>query len=247
MGASTIDLSAIALCAFDLDGTLYKYTPAYIEALNKVQGKIVSALSKGALSEAEAEALCVRSYREHATPWHLPEEVLKRAGIEGVDKHVLHAAYHAGIVIDHIEPLPDLRAAFGRAAAAGVQSAVATHSHIVFAERMLDRLNIRDAFDAGHIVTLEQVGHRMKHEDEAMFLETMRRTGVAAPGILFIEDTLPNLEKAKQTGLKTAYIHWGEPLKALPVYVDIQAETPALLLDLVTAAKTAPGGRGFLP
>lgn len=222
-------LSSIDLCAFDMDGTLYKYTPAYIAGLWDVQARVVVELANHTLTIDEAFALCRESFAATANSWRGPARKL------GIPESVIHDAYHRGIEIDHIEGLPELRDAFTGLHAGNLGIGVITHSHLHFTERVLKKLGVHDLIPTAHIVTLEQVGYREKHDDAAMFTEILDRTGADAARMLVIEDSVKNLAQARTLGAKTAYIHWGEPLAALPGHIDLQFETPVEAIRAITA------------
>lgn len=63
--------------------------------------------------------------------------------------------------------------------------------------RTLDRLNVRDWFDA--IVTAEDTARHKPEPD--VFLEAARRLGVAAPQCVVFEDTDIGLEAARRAGM----------------------------------------------
>lgn len=215
-----VDLSGIDLCAFDMDGTLYKYSPDYLAVLYLAQATVVMNLSQGRLTIEAAKAMCRESYQTIGSGWTLPARYL------GISDRDIHVAYHESINTDLIEPLPLLRESFHDASAAGIAMGVITHSHMHFCNRVLQKLTIRDALPDHHIVTLEQVDYREKHVDRAMFDEIAARTRVAPDRMLVIEDSIKNLFLAKAMGAKTAYVHWGVPLETLPDHVDIQLESP---------------------
>lgn len=233
LAMQAVDLSDIDLCAFDMDGTLYKYSPDYLAVLHIAQSTVVMNMSQGRLTMEAARAMCSESYQTLGSGWTLPAQFL------GISDRDIHVAYHESINTDLIEPLPMLRESFCDAAQNGLALGIITHSHMHFCDRVLQKLTIRDALPDNHIVTLEQVDYREKQNDKAMFEEICMRSGIAPERMLVIEDSIKNLFLAKAMGAKTAYVNWGTPLETLPGHVDIQLESPIDANQQVIAARKA--------
>lgn len=229
----TLDLSDIDMVAFDLDGTLYEYTEANLKSHREGNAAAVLRLSNETLTFEQAYDLCAKSYVETGSSWTYPEREL------GLCPRTLHVIAHQGISHDHIEPLPELRAAFMDAAATGLKNIIATHSHFDFARPALNKLTIGDQIADEDIVTLEKVDEtikRQKHIDPAFFDYIIDRYRINPSKILFAEDSLPNLVQAKKSGMRTAFMHWGtHRLDTLPDYIDQQFETPVELLRSIAA------------
>lgn len=233
MAKNLIDIfAAVRLLAFDQDGTLYKYNAPMVSGWHRTQGQVISDLSRGTISPDEGLIMARDSYNELKNPWLLAARRLF------IDPKLFHDAFHVLADDAHIEPLPELKDAFTRAGEAGLTSAVISHSHRCFIDRVLDnRLGIGTFIAPQHRISLEQVGFMEKHVDRAMFDEVGTRTGIAAEHTLVVEDTLHNLPIPKTMGSVTAYIHWGKPLATMPAYVDAQFETPVIAMNAITHAK----------
>ncbi len=224
-----MDLSKIRAGFFDVDGTLYPYTEAFLKSLRAEQAKVLVDLVQGRIDLQEALRICLESYQKHGNSYTTPAEQF------GFCPRRLHEEFHASHSVDHIETQPELKEAFRRAAGQGIQMVALTHSHMNFAARALSKLEITDFFSM--ILSLERANFLAKHVDPHMFEAALAFARIAPEEAMMAEDTLANLEMAHRLGIHTAYIHWGTPLDTLPSYVDVQYETPVFLLDALTAAK----------
>jgi len=229
----TLDLSRIALGAFDMDGTLYEYIEGFTGALRSAQAAELVKISQGKVTHEAAIAQCTHLYQTQGSIWN------GLSSLYGTTVAHIHKLFHEAAPVTFVEPTSGLRDSFIAAAQTGFVSAVITHSDMNYTARVLAKLDISDQFDPRHIITLEQVDFREKDKDDAMFMEVNRRTGIPAAQTIVAEDTIRNMVRAKDMGKATAYIHWGRPLDVLPSHVDCQFPTPAALLRAVADARKA--------
>jgi HAD superfamily hydrolase (TIGR01509 family) len=125
-----------------------------------------------------------------------------------------------------IEPMPGLHAAVDRLAGAGLPLAVASSGTRAYVDHVLERLEVRAAFDA--VVSGEDV-HRAKPDPEIYLLAAERLH--ADPGdCVAIEDTTHGIAAARGAGMRAVAVT--HPLNAT---LDLTA-ADAVVTDLAAAA-----------
>ena len=125
-----------------------------------------------------------------------------------------------------IEPMPGLHAAVDRLAGAGLPLAVASSGTRAYVDHVLERLEVRAAFDA--VVSSEDV-HRAKPDPEIYLLAAERLH--ADPGdCVAIEDTTHGIAAARGAGMRAVAVT--HPLNAT---LDLTAAA-AVVTDLAAAA-----------
>lgn len=224
-------LKPVSAIAFDMDGTLYAYSQQMVNNLRRAQADVLIEETGGRLTIEEATEICAQSYYQLRNGWELPAKKL------GLDGHRLHQLFHARAAVDDIQPLVDLPVAFAEAAKANITLAVITHSHSDFTARALAHMQLAAHIAPAHVLTVEQVGYREKHNDPEMLLEIQRRTNIPFDEIMMVEDTMENMVFAHDLGMRTAFIHWGKPKDSLPHYVEFQHETPVITTRMATQTR----------
>jgi len=87
----------------------------------------------------------------------------------------------------------------------------------------LDRLGILPFFEPNAILGLDQVGFVKKAESTKPLRIVLELMGACPECTYFVEDTLPNLERASEIkGLHCIYINHGKPLDTPPPFVSNQ-------------------------
>ncbi|NMC74951.1 MAG: HAD family hydrolase [Geobacteraceae bacterium] len=92
----------------------------------------------------------------------------------------------------------------------------------------LEKLGIVSFFDPEAVLGLDQVGFVKKAESTKPLREVLERLKADPEHTCFVEDTLPNLERAAEIrGLHCIYINQGKPLDTVPSFVSKQFRGPA--------------------
>ncbi|MCB0996215.1 MAG: HAD hydrolase-like protein [Acidimicrobiales bacterium] len=178
---------------FDLDGTIVDNTPGIFHSL------------------AVGFAAVGREAPEDLRPFVGPplQEVFASVGLDEAQVAAAVAAfraeYSAGAMLDFVV-YDGVAEALRCLAAAGVVCAVATSKPEPFAEAILGRADLLDAFVAVVGATLD--GTRRHKLD--VVTETLRRTGVAAgPDVAMVGDRSHDLDAARTCGLSGYGVRWG--------------------------------------
>jgi HAD superfamily hydrolase (TIGR01509 family) len=131
------------------------------------------------------------------------------------------------LLSEGVEPMPGLHAAVDRLAAAGLPLAVATSGTRAYVDHVLDRLEVRSAFDA--VVSGEDVQHGKP--DPEIYLLAAERLGADPGGCVAIEDTTHGIASARAAGMRAVAVT--HPLNAT---LDLSA-ADAVVPDLAAAAE----------
>ncbi len=193
-------LRDIKTIIWDLDNTLYPYTEEQIEHWH--EATVRAAIDLGAPITLEAGLHQARqSFAEHNYSSKIFVDTY------GLCPRKMHAGLHpysnekilpvCMLTQESFEALPNVR------------HVVLTHAHRNWAERVLRHLGLRDFFEDDLIMGLEDYGYEEKHASNRGILQSLDQTGCNPEHALFAEDTLRNLERAKATGIQTAYVHHG--------------------------------------
>jgi putative hydrolase of the HAD superfamily len=186
-----VDLRHIDIWLFDLDNTLY---PPDAEFMSLIEGRMTAFVARRTgLPPAEAFALQKRYLAEHGTTL---------AGLmahHGVDPEAFLNEVH-DVSTDGLTPDPDLRAALQRLPG---RRLVFTNGDERHAGRVLDRLEIRDQFEAVfHIAMADYV----PKPNPATFARMMAAHQVDPWVTAFFEDSERNLQPAADLGMTTVLV-----------------------------------------
>lgn len=202
---------------FDLDNTLYPARDLYDEIGVRMTNYISRTLS---LDPAEAHEIQERYFHDYGAT---VVGLVRHHGIDARDFLLdVHTADHSVLSAD-----PELRALIARLPGRRI---IFTNGGGGHAERVLDKLNLADLFDA--VLDIESCGLAPKPQRES-YDRVLAATGISAHGAMLIEDTLRNLEPAHEMGFTTALVGLVHP-EPRPAYVDHWApDAKALLQDLL--------------
>lgn len=104
-------------------------------------------------------------------------------------------------------------------------------------------------FEGNALIGYAEAGFVSKADSTRPLKMTMDLLGAKPQETVFLEDSLPNLKKAKELDERICTVHvcYGRPQACLPDYVDIQVERPYVLMTQAAALHspaslyTAPG------
>lgn len=184
---------SIQAMIFDLDNTLY---PASSGLIGQVEQRIHEfVIHHLGLDETAAQAMCKHYYATYGTTLR---------GLQTHHPHVEPEAYldyiHNVGIEQCLEPQPELAAALAQLP---VRKIIWTNSVTEYAERVLDRLAIRDQFEL-----LLDVRYFNLHgkPDPAAYTHVLELLGVPGHAAIMVEDSLLNLPPAKTLGMTTILV-----------------------------------------
>lgn len=128
------------------------------------------------------------------------------------------ALYREIVAQSDIAPLPGAAAWLERLHAAGVPCAVASSTHRLNIEAVLDRIGLKDAFR--EIISADDVEHGKPNPE--VFAKAAERLGVAPDRCVVFEDAHVGIEAAHAAGMKVVAVattHPPEELKAADLVV----------------------------
>jgi putative hydrolase of the HAD superfamily len=192
---------------WDLDGTLYPFTPEFIRSCNLAAAKAAQILGANITYE-QAVDLAVRSEDEHGYSLHgfIHEHRLSYES--------LHHPFHEHIDDMLISPCVDTAQMLRKIS---IPQVIATNASRTWANRVLNRLNIADIFAPHHIIAMEDVNYIPKARAPDAFQKAVDIMGVPPQNILVVEDMSRNLKTAKSLGMVTMLI---SPAPSSENYID---------------------------
>lgn len=217
---------------WDLDGTLYRYSPACQDIF--ARATVHAALHCGV--PCLSEDIFRQAWALSST--HTLVEAWQRN--YSIDKNKFHDAFfdHPDVVAVAL-PQPDI--AESLEGIAQDSHAILTHASKRWAKRMLVHLGLSRFFREDLIFGLENVGFDYKHDSTEPFEQVARALGLSPERIVMVEDSPGNLLYAHKLGMATALIHHGRPLDPLPSHVHVQHETAA---DFIASLVPPQCGKG---
>jgi len=203
---------------FDLDNTLYDAGEG-LQWLGDVRIRQWIEARLG-LSEEEADALRVRTWRQYGTT---------ARGLEA-EYGLAQAPFYEETIgqIDpreHIRPDPELAAMLEQLTA---DCYVFTNAPAVYAERVLDALGVRERFRG--IFDIEHSGWHCKPEPEA-YRRVLERLGLAPWEVGFVEDNPRNLPPAVELGMYTVLLDNDEGEEQADLRIATVTDLAAALRD----------------
>ena len=214
---------------WDLDNTLYKFTPTQIDGWNETAAHYV--LEKGLdIDFHTARDLAVRGYNEHRNSTHF---FVHEHGFNAQDIHIgVNERICETIVLPCIET-PDLM----RQLPQSTKHVILTFAIQSWAQRVLRHSKLYEFFDDTMILGAEDYNFEDKAHSPLGIKTALDVSGAKAQNALFVEDTLVNLKTAKtHTGVQTAYLHHDRPFEKKDIeFVDIIARDTPDLLRILTA------------
>lgn len=177
---------------FDMDGLLIDSEPFWREAEIIEFAKVGIHLTE----EITMQTMGLRVnevvdywYKQH--PWDLTENPLQTVGNRIVD-HVIRFVNSEG---KPLEGVSDILAFFANKS---VKLALASSSDMHLIDAILDKLKIKDRFEAIHSAQFEQNGK----PHPAVFLTTAERLGISPQDCLVLEDSVNGVIAAKAARMK---------------------------------------------
>lgn len=193
-------LSHVDTWIFDLDNTLYPGRCNLFAQVDRRMGEFIGRTL--GLDPVAARALQKRYFREHGTTLR---GLMLVDGIAPYD----YLDYVHDIDLTPVLPDPALKDAL---AALGGRMLVYTNGSTAHAERVLDRLGVRGAFEA--IVDIVDAEYLCK-PDPVAYGRMVARYGVTPAAAAMVEDIARNLEPAHALGMTTVWLRgendWGAP------------------------------------
>lgn len=195
---------------FDVDNTLYRYTPeiiqefrsAYCAAVREMFGGRLDALDDGYLF-----LLGNRSLRE------MGDSCAIFAALEGGNHRALHQRFHEHMQGHHVQPTPALREQIELLSNSGIALHAYSDSHRDWAQRILQKLELSNAFTYDNILTRDQLPcFGSKHETANGFKQLLQQHRLQPHEMLMVDDTNEYLRHAKNLGLVTVLIAHGKEL-----------------------------------
>lgn len=187
-------LAHIDAWLFDLDNTLYPASAKLFDQIDQRMGGYVQRLL--GLDPNAARKVQKAMFHEHG---------MTLAGLmadHGVDPHEFLAHVH-DIDMGVVEDAPAIRDALGRLPG---RKFVFTNADAAYAEKVLARLGLEDAFDALH--DIHALGYVPKPAPAA-YAHVCAAHGIDPGRALFVEDMARNLAPAKAIGMTTVWIDNG--------------------------------------
>ena len=200
---------------FDMDGVLVDSEPVH----ERANAEYLAGLGV-TLDQALSDDMMGRRVRE------LTDAIAGRLGLPPGRVFSDREAIFWRLLDEGLEPMPGLHAAVDRLAGAGLPLAVASSGTRAYVDHVLERLEVRAAFDA--VVSGEDV-HRAKPDPE-IYLLAAERLHADPDDCVAIEDTTHGIAAARGAGMRAVAVT--HPLNAT---IDLTA-ADAVVTDLAAAA-----------
>jgi phosphoglycolate phosphatase-like HAD superfamily hydrolase len=251
MFIGNVDFSGIKAVIWDFDGVFYSYdclpNKGFIDLCVRANVKAVQELIPD-LSADKASLLALESYAKfHDCVSAFLPEALNRGLDSDEFKVALYERYHEKkfeLVSTEqpriIAPNHELISLFYNVQDKGIKQGLLTHSCPVrWAKRALERMELLSFFDEDHILGLSDFDFRNKGVSAYALALMMERLDVSPRQVLFVEDSLSNLQVAKSSypDITTALI--SKPAQSILPDVDFSASIPAGVIKQLSG-NTAP-------
>jgi putative hydrolase of the HAD superfamily len=219
----TSDLTHVDVWLFDLDNTLY---PVEAEFMGLIETKMTAFVARQTgLPRDEAYALQKRYLSEHGTTL---------AGLmahHGIDPEAFLDEVH-DVPLDGLRPDPRMRAALQRLTG---RRLIFTNGDARHADRVLERLNIADQFEAVfHIASNDYI----PKPNPATFDRMVREHAIDPTVTAFFEDSVKNLAPAAALGMTTVLVG-PHAAKARADFIDHRTDNLASFLLAARIKETA--------
>ena len=220
--AATMDLAHIDTWLFDLDNTLYPPSAGLFAHIDVKMGQFIQRLL--GVDPVEARRVQKRFFHEHGTTLR---GLMNEHGVE------------PGEFLDYVHDIdmdtlgPDLRLVRAMERLPG-RKLIFTNADTAYAQRVLARLGLGDAFGAIHCI--HGMDYRPK-PDPVAYAILIERYGIDPTRALFVEDMARNLEPAKALGMTTVWVDNGSESGghgACADYIDLRIADTSAWLDSLT-------------
>lgn len=213
----------IKTIVWDLDNTLYKFNESQIFQWNNTTA--LYALENGVdMSHDDAIKLAEQGWLNHRNSGHFFQNDY------GLDANQMHIGVNQRLPETMVTPCletPEL------------MKNMRDYHHVIltfairdWAHRVLKHSGLDEFFHPDFIMGAEDYGFEDKAHSPRGILMALDKIGGNADEVMFVEDTLPNLNTAKKhTGVYTTYLHHDRPMNDNDMgHVDLTVrDTPELL------------------
>ncbi|WP_417320011.1 pyrimidine 5'-nucleotidase [Emcibacter sp.] len=187
----TLDLSELEHWVFDLDNTLYPAANNLFDQVDRRMGEFIA--GKFNLGPEEARVLQKHFFKTHGTTLRGLMSEHDVAPDEFLD--FVHNVDFSG--------LEENRKLAGALESLPGRKVIYTNADTPYAEKVLDRIGIRDHFE--DIFDIRQAGFTPKPDRES-FRKMIEHTGVNAERSVMVEDIARNLAPAREAGMTTVWV-----------------------------------------
>lgn len=174
---------------WDLENTLYPYTPAFGPAARHALAQTIEELQLG-MSAAEALNFSQPTYPMHT--------ISRLTALSGRSQHELFLRFHDNLKPDFITSDPMLAHEIRHCPA---KHAIITHSSRRFTERALAHMGLSEAFPPHLRITSEDMGGVGKNDAGAAVLLALQRLGAQPCDAIMVDDRDANLKYPRELGL----------------------------------------------
>lgn len=215
-----MSLHDIKAIIWDLDGTLYKFNPAFINSCNVSAAQAAVTLK---MPFSYEQALEIARLSEQRTGFSIQIFMAEH----GAAFQDIHGHFHNGMDEFTIEPCHEMAAAIRTI---DLPQVILTHATRGWTRRVLTHLGIADLFAEEAVIPLEDLSYATKGSSPLGFERALAILGFASAETLVVEDTDRNLKTARDLGCRTALVHNDGRHPEKPAHVDYLFSTT---LDLV--------------
>lgn len=201
---------------WDLDNTLYRFTSEFRFSCNQAAAKAVIELGFEKSYDECLDIALKSSKAHHFSLYTFIHDY-------GLDYGRLHVLFHQNMRTDLIEPI---EGAVDKMRGLTVPQIILTNGSRDWAKRALHYIRADDLFSDNQILAMEDADMTPKAQGLVGYKKALDYLDMQPNDVIFIDDLDRNLKKAKEVGLKTAYVHHGAALQSLPRYMDYQFQNP---------------------
>ncbi|PJB72264.1 MAG: hypothetical protein CO093_03340 [Alphaproteobacteria bacterium CG_4_9_14_3_um_filter_47_13] len=204
------DLQQFDGIIWDLDNTLYRFEGDFEQLCHIAAAK---AALKGGLdmSHEQALALCLESYEIFGHSYHL---FIERYDI---DRTQIHIDFHSFMDKKLIRKSLDLVTIFETTP---FDHILVTHASREWATRALLQIGLKDFFPDTHIIPIEDINFMRKSDSRVPFERALTLLNLPPEKVVVVEDIAANLHIPKKMGIGTVLVHYGNPPRPMPDYID---------------------------
>lgn len=205
---------------WDLDGVLYEYNSAHVDACYEAYGLIAEKLIDG-MDRNTAQVLARKSYDQTRAPVRIFMDEY------GVDEQTFLKGFTKLLDVSHLKANSVLH---DKIKAVPTTHNILTIADDHWAQRIIAHLGLETIFTPDKLFTAEKCDALHKAESPEPFRIALNAAKVDAASALMIEDSQKNLKHAKELGMTTV---WVRPKKGdvRANYTDYVFDTPEEFLD----------------
>ena len=212
---------------WDFDNTLYRFTDAFYRSCTVAAAGAAQELGIK-LSYEDTLRLAERSEREHGYSMHgyVTEHGLTYAS--------LHFPFHEKIdetIVEKIDGMPKALKSLK------LPQVILTNASRDWVNRVLKHIGMDHLFTQDRIIAMEDVGFEPKSRTARGFLKALSILKLPPSEVIMVDDLDRNLVIPSDLDIRTVYLHHGDPIPELPVYIDYQYDGA---LNVISALKGRP-------